>query len=153
EIEYEQFIAFIKSHTNTTDKSGKAKSYARYLIRLAVFTENIYNFEIENLLDPLVHKYILKLREDFSIEFSNYNKKENHFPNATIEAYSKYFKHIYYSNEIKEDFENYELINKREISETELIGKKDKLQSIRYLYPRNVENAIEAKKSANWKCE
>lgn len=58
EIEYEQFIAFIKSHTNTTDKSGKAKSYARYLIRLAVFTENIYNFEIENLLDPLVHKYI-----------------------------------------------------------------------------------------------
>lgn len=89
---YKDFETFADELTykagRATKKSGKASSYARYLIRLALFVREEFDntFTLQPTFDAL--KSIERLKEMDG--FVTYNKDENHFPSATIKCFRAY---------------------------------------------------------------
>ncbi|MEK4698329.1 HNH endonuclease [Solibacillus sp. FSL R7-0668] len=166
---YHDFESFAQRLTveagKSTKSSGKASSYARYLIRLIIFYEAFF----EEVMDPLVSFEAVKKLERLSRheQFKDYNKEEKHFPSATIGCFRAY---ITSKCEAQEEYADIQLNNHlyQQNSDTEPIvdeqlramlvnGPKEKLakkpNTIGESYPRSLAESIEAKRRANYTCE
>ena len=144
---------------NSKKSSGKASSYARYVIRLIIFYEEIFAESI----DPLVSFDAVKKLERVSQheDFKSYNRTEKHFPSASIGCFRAYIVSKNTEQEEYEDFQlNLELYREEVLSDKQkalVNGPKKKSvkkqNAVGTSYPRNVVESVEAKKRANYMCE
>lgn len=144
------------------NKSGKASSYARYLIRLvAIYTEN-FDDNIEILSSFSTYKKLEKVTKLDG--YSEYNKNNNYFLSATLTCYLSYLTSLNQKieeevdNEINDDLNNSSWnastddIDNKTISTATKRKKKFKKNSS-YSYPRNNSEVRKAKINNSWKCE
>lgn len=160
---YSQFENFAEKLTleagNSKKSSGKASSYARYLMRLIIFYEEIY---VETM-NPIISFDAVKKLEQLSQHegFKAYNRVEKHFPSATIACFRAYIASKHTEQEEYEDFQlNLELHRNEALTENPIAlvngpkKKSVKKQNIVGVsYPRNVVESVAAKKRANYTCE
>lgn len=157
-VDYQQQISF----QNGSNKSGKAGSYGRYLVRLAIFAEENTGRSVYSLLNPITFKDITDLKELYPNSFTEYNIEEGRFPNATLNEYTKYYQMIYAATENTEDSltsiveeESAIYLKTNEISSPkgpiEITNPKVNTNNVTYY--RNPQYSIKAKQVANWKCE
>lgn len=146
-------------------KSGKASSYARHLVRLVILYEETFNKEIMDLDTYLA---LHQLEELGNLpEFKKYNQDERRFPMATLSCYKSYIVAKHMAQEERTDAElNYSLNNSDAIKNEDAIIKNDNdlvkgprkraqliLSKNGMSYPRNIAESIEAKKRSAYKCE
>lgn len=162
-LKFAEELSFKKEATKK--KSGKAASYARYLVRLVILYEEIFNKEIIDL-DTYVALHQLEELENLP-GFKKYNQDEGRFPNATLGCYKLYIVAKHMAQEEQTDSKlNYSLNNSDTIKNEDAIIKNDndlvkgprkRAQLISNKngtgYPRNIVESIEAKKKSAYKCE
>ncbi|WP_423188415.1 HNH endonuclease [Alkalibacterium sp. f15] len=143
-------------------KSGKADSYSRYLVRLVYNYEMIFNDKINDLDSFFAYEKLNKLTQ--IIDYSIFNKNENHFPSATLNCYLSY---LTFLNDKVEKFRDNEMN-----AQINLLSYKDSMESLtdksisskknrgnkifingRYSYSRNIIESNKAKMNSGWKCE
>lgn len=163
---YEEFESYAQYLTDKADKakkaSGKARSYARYMIKMLVLYNNIFHEEIENLISFSTIQKLENLKA--LADFKAFNQQENRFPNAAINCFIGYIK--FKKNEIIEenvDLEfNEELLqvheNKTPSKANDLaegpVKRPDKEENRGiHTFPRSLAESLEAKKRANFICE
>lgn len=162
--EYEHFLAFSDSITRDGNKnkkkSGKARSYADYLIRLVILYNESNADKIENLL---VFNSLKELGEILvNPNFNKYNENENRFPNASFNYFIAFITAL---NNDKDHFIDFQL-NKEIDSElfintqntgNILDGPQTKVKQVKLgnvlTYPRNPIESLEAKRRSHWECE
>lgn len=142
-------------------KSGKGHSYANYLIRLVVLYQELFEYEVNNLLTFTTLKEIEKVVH--SENFKKYNSIEDGFPNAAFNCYLSCVTHLNSEKEEIVDFQtnkdlettsNKESNNKISTIINSAHKRKDKITNGDVLtYPRNKEENLEAKRRSNWQCE
>lgn len=161
---YHDFESFAQRLTveagKSTKSSGKASSYARYLIRLIIFYEEIYDESMNPISSFEAVRKLEKLSQHEG--FKDYNRNEKHFPSATIACFRAYITSKSTVQEEYEDFHlNLELHNEHKLDvETHgplVNGPKEKAakkqNAVGISYPRNYAESVEAKKRANYSCE
>ncbi|MEG0158333.1 MAG: hypothetical protein RR688_03050 [Carnobacterium sp.] len=141
-------------------KSGKASSYARYLIRLIIFNSEANGYEVNNLSSFETLKQIEKIK--CSNDFKIFNRDANHFYSATLSCYLAYVININSLDEEVEDRELNQILNDKinifEEEDSYLLttpSRRSNRSKSResYVYPRNFMESLEAKKRGNWLCE
>jgi 5-methylcytosine-specific restriction enzyme A len=143
------------------NKSGKARSYADYLIRLVIFYQEFFEEEVNNLLTFTTLKKLEKVVN--SKNFNKYNKSENHFPSAAFNCYISCVTHLNAKKEERIDLHLNESLDITNIEESnnelnttiaEAQKRKQKVNTDDVLtYPRKKEESLEAKRRSNWRCE
>lgn len=161
--EYEIFREYAQKLTNEAGKakkkSGKARSYANYLIRLIIIYKEVYNRKIKDLLTFSSFKKIEKIE---SLDgYIQHNRSENHFYSATLRCYLAFVTQLNFAieNSIDSKFDQ-TVIDLEDIDsmKNKLINgpqrRKDKIQEngVEY-FPRNQVERLAAKKRSNWLCE
>ena len=160
---YNDFENFAEKLTleagNSKKSSGKASSYARYLMRLIIFYEEIYG----ETMNPIISFDAVKKLEQLSQheDFKAYNRAEKHFPSATIACFRAYIASKHTEQEEYEDFQlNLELHSKEALKEDPAVlvnGPKrksaKKQNAVGTSYPRSLVESVAAKKHANSTCE
>ena len=166
---YDDFKAYAEELTvlarkSKNNKSGKASSYVRYLIRFVVFYIENFNQDIGDLYSFSTYKELLKLTE--LNDYHDYNKKMNRFPSASLRCYLSYLTYLNSDIEEQEDIETNNKLNDSYVKETiddvdiknntilkETLKKEKVLKNKSYRYPRNILESKKAKIKSNWKCE
>ncbi|OJF94590.1 HNH endonuclease [Alkalibacterium sp. 20] len=164
---FEDFRAYARELTilagnSKSAKSGKADSYARYLVRLVYNYEMIFN---DYIIDFEVFESFEKLNKLTQMnDFSSYNKHENHYPSATLKCYLSY---LTFLNDEVEEYNDYEMntkinissnkdsiesLHERSISGKQYRGNKTQFNG-RYSYNRKIVESEKAKINSGWKCE
>lgn len=99
---YHDFESFAQRLTveagKSTKSSGKASSYARYLIRLIIFYEEIYDESMNPISSFEAVRKLEKLSQHEG--FKDYNRNEKHFPSATIACFRAYITFKYSAGRI-----------------------------------------------------
>lgn len=145
-----------QSRKAQNNKSGKAVSYANYLIRLIIFYEKFFDEKIDNLL---TFKTVIKIEKVIQNKnFKKYNRRESHFPSATFNCYMSYVTHLNAIKEEKIDIELnenlYTISNKVNTTIDCAQKKENKVKKDGILtYPRNRNESLEAKRRSKWQCE
>ena len=153
----------INSGKSQNNKSNKAGSYANYLIRLIVFYEEKYPSEYSTFTsyEDFTKLKLMTLNKEFDI----YNKKENHFPSASLNAFERYIKFRINFNQTNQLEINYNFdqtnsegkFNQFIVKEHTVTYETARKSKINYngisLYPRNLNESILAKQRSKWKCE
>lgn len=144
-------------------KSGKASSYARYLIKLLLlYLEN--NTDYITRLDSLETFNKLEVIK-FSPNFNEYNRENNNFPSATLSCYKSYIINKFTLNEEFIDYkyndETNSLFNNEENNpyyfSDKLVSGAQPSSQLReskagYFYQRNQNETLYAKQKSNYKC-
>ena len=165
---YQDFLKFAESISKkdgSHKKSGKAASYARYLIRLVIIYEDKFGGKIGQLD---TYEALNKLEKIGNLPgFKKYNQDEGRFPNATLSCFKAYIinKQII-QEELTDTKLNYSLNNLYEREYQDEFLKDDKnlvtgptkratpIKSGKTnSYPRNIAESVEAKKKSSYKCE
>jgi len=160
--EFKNYAQYLTNHAHKSKKeSGKASSYARYLIKLLVLYKNIFHEEIEDLNSFSTIQKLGNLKA--LADFKDFNKQENRFPSATINCFIKYME--FKTNEEVEkkvDLEfDEQLLQINEYQEpynaalaSGLVERLDKINiGGIYRFPRSIIESMEAKKRNNFLCE
>lgn len=161
---YHDFESFAQRLTveagKSTKSSGKASSYARYLIRLIIFYEEIFDESMNPISGFEAVRKLEKLSQHEG--FKDYNRNEKHFPSATIACFRAY---ITFKSTVQEEYEDFQLNLElhseqnldMETHEPLVNGPKEKVakkqNAVGVSYPRNYAESVEAKKRANYSCE
>jgi len=158
---FQQYADNLTKHSgrSKSNKSGKARSYANYLIRLVIFYQELFGKKINNLLTFATLKEIEKVVN--SEGFKEYNENENRFPNATFNCYVSCVTQINEKRENIIDLQLNEILEAEgnvENSDDNLIkGAQKRKEKVRngdvLTYPRNKEESLEAKRLSEWQCE
>lgn len=165
--EYDEFIEFnlaIQDREKVKKVSGKSASYARYLIRLIIIYNDIYQNHIGDITTFNSVKNLEKLRSEYTEEFKKYNEEESRYPNATLNSYISYVTQLY--SQVEDPIDealNYDInagqMNHHVVEEClkliegpQLRKKKVEKGSF-YVYPRNKLVIYKAKLMSNWQCE
>ncbi len=161
--DFQKFAQYLTDQLGRSLKnSGKASSYARYLIKLLVLIEE-EDGAITNELwsnESAIRLQDLRSHANFEI----YNKDENHFPSATIRCFVEYVNYKYnekteqlmdieFNNKLNEIKENRSYYGNNELVKGPQPRKKKEIGRYGASYPRNPIESIEAKRRNNWICE
>ncbi|WP_083995246.1 HNH endonuclease [Caryophanon latum] len=160
---YDDFEKFADSLTEqagrATKKSGKASSYARYLMRLTIFSQRQNpNFILAPTFEAL--KQIEQLRE--LPQFKDYNKQEKSFPSGAIRCFRAFVTEKAMAVEDLIDTElNVTYLTSKElpnIKEEQLIKaptKRHEKEPSNYgqAYRRSQNESFAAKERSNYTCE
>lgn len=168
---YEDFEAFARRLTFEAGvakkASGKASSYARYLMRLIIFYEEFSSGKIDPIISFEAVKKLEKLSEHK--HFKKYNADEGRFPSATLSCFRAYITAEFMEQEEYEDMRlNVNLRN----NELASVGKEStviyqtntlvggpelkltkKPTILGTSYPRSIAESIEAKRRSAYTCE
>ncbi|MGO2205085.1 HNH endonuclease [Staphylococcus xylosus] len=157
--EFENYLKNLAKLNNNikNKKSGKASSYANYLIRLVILYNEEFN---EEILDITTIESVKKLEKLASLKlFQKLNSNENHFYSATLRSYKAYvFNLCEHKEEIESNLENRktDYYASIKVSENDLIKKPQKRNKVNFnkgTYIRNGKEAYAAKQKSYWKCE
>lgn len=137
--------------------SGKAGSYARYLLRLIIFYEEFS----DEVLEDVVSFDVLRGFECMAKlpAFKAYNSAEKHFPSATLACFRGYVTAHFAALEEYEDAQlNAKLSYVEEVEEQVFIQQPKRKPAKRRTaagesYPRNVVESLLAKRKSNYTCE
>lgn len=158
-VEFENFSRTTSSKPNS---SGMPRSYAHYLVYIAVFAQEYYDVSFDSVLTNENVDLVFSMRNKFPAAFSEYNESENHFPGATLNKFNEYLSFLKTEAEEKQD----DLLNKK-LSNSNLFSGTDtkrtamgpkpkpekqvrnKIES----YPRDLNEALIAKERAGYTCE
>lgn len=161
---YKQFKQFAEELTikagRAKKKSGKASSYARYLIRLTIFVRQNGNTDFQ------LGSTFAALKEMEQLEavdgFEQYNTQEGHFPSATISCFRAFVaEHAMAVEDMIDTEENVEYLTTKElpiVKENALIyaptkRTEKKLSRFGTTYTRNLLESLAAKQRSNYTCE
>lgn len=163
---FEDFKSYAEQLTieagKATKKSGKASSYARYLISTVVLYESIFNEVIDDLDS---YEGVKKIEKITSLkDFKEFNNETNHFFSAAISCFSSYVVSKYnieekvdeVFNAIINDLDKVELDSKINTVSAITTAQKRKEKQINNglkSYPRSEVESITAKEKSNWQCE
>lgn len=166
-IDFEEFAERLTLEAGNAKKSsGKAGSYARYLMKLIVLYEEIFTESMGGIDSFNALKNFEKLSK--LKDFNKYNTNENYFPSATIACFRAYITFKNLEQETIEDinlntpFSNTNIINgvketNVEYSSKLIDGPTQKLTKkanwLGEIYPRNLIESAEAKRKNNYTCE
>lgn len=169
EMVYNDFLNFAEELSSQKEeikkKSGKAASYANYLVRLVILYEENFKMEIM-YLDT--YAALHQLEEVRNLPgFKKYNQDEGRFPNASLSCFRLYLVNKNAAQEELIDAElNHSLNNSASMKNGESIivndnnlvkgpRKRAKLISSKngMSYPRNIAESIQAKEKSDYKCE
>lgn len=159
---YKKFVSYAdmltKANGKASKKSGKASSYARYLMRFIILYEEHFEQDVSSL-----HTFhAVKQLERLTVldGFQRYNKDENHFPSAAFGCYRSYVTHLHtLEDDIPEiDAKQHDTVYEQSINYDILIEsptkKPKKLQeSAGSRYPRNKNEYSAAKARTHYTCE
>ncbi len=169
EIVYNNFVKFAESLSFnqgiTKKKSGKATSYARYLIRLVIFYEEIFENKIIKL-DTYTALHQLEEVERLP-DFKEYNQSEGRFPSAALGCFKAYIvaEHMNQEeitdSELNRNLNEWAAVNSKYLlireGEDLVKGPKKRATPVKskagMSYPRNIAESIEAKRKSEYKCE
>ncbi|MFD1885965.1 HNH endonuclease [Paenibacillus wenxiniae] len=163
---YNDFQKFAQHLTDQAGRSlkssGKASSYARYLIKLLVLIEE----EDGDIINELVsNESVIRLQDlGRHKNFEVYNKDEARFPSATIRCFVEYVNYKYnekteqlidieFNNKLNEVKENRSYYGSSELIQGPRPRKEKEMSRYGASYPRNPTESIEAKRRNNWTCE
>lgn len=163
-IIYEHFKQFADDLTIKAGRakkpSGKASSYARYLMRLVIFVRREFDPHFQLKVTFAALKQIERLEK---LEgFIQYNKTENHFPSATINCFRSFVAERAMAVEDMIDTEeNVEYLTSKElpvVKEEALIyapTKRTEKKPSKFgtTYTRSVVESLAAKQRSNYRCE
>lgn len=154
----------LKSGQTKTGTSGKASSYARYLVRLIIIFQEYFPNEYVTFRSKEGSSKLNQLRQLNG--YKDYNKNEGRYPNATLNKFEEFIKNLSLMAEREADeLLNYKLNNKNNILESNdfikenkasygPLLKKDKKSIKDYaVYNRSLYEAQLAKQKSDWLCE
>lgn len=78
---FEEFVHSTNAST-VNKRSNKAGSYAKYLVRALIISSELYDIEFEKNDYRTMEQYLERLRNH--PDYSQYNRAEGRFPNASI---------------------------------------------------------------------
>lgn len=136
-------------------KSGMASSYSNYLIKILVIINESYFEKLDINSVEFINE--IKLIQQLD-EFKIYNEEENRYPNATINAYLKFwFEKAFEEDDFYDDSRNTVTKIKEYEEYNPHTGPEERPNKVqlrgRYTYVRNSSVTEYVKVSANWKCE
>ena len=140
-------------------KSGKARSYASYIVRGIIFYEETFATPFPPLHTREAFIGLDRLRQ--LPNYAEFNQTESRFPNAAINCLDSYTVHLstLQDHEIDQAIDTY-----NEFSQSQIIYQDDVIQNARprpekvifsgsEVYPRNVSESLRAKEQNHWQCE
>lgn len=144
------------------EKSGKARSYADWIIRIVIFCNEKADKPLSNLLD--IHT-LSQFEEMMQMpQFKQFNQKENRFPQASIKQFLKYA--AYKAQAQTEDMQDYVLnalsdevhetiatYTTKQSTDTSRLRKEKIEGKFGYGYPRSLAESSAAKAKSQWHCE
>lgn len=163
---FEEFKAYAEDLTIQAGKakkpSGKASSYARYLISTIVLYEGIFKDVIDDITSYEGVRKIEKITE--LEEFKQFNKDTNHFFSAAISCFASYVVSKYNIEEKVDILFNEEMNNlkveevEQDFKNTSLVKKAQKRKEKQVSnglnsYPRSIAESLAAKRKSKWQCE
>lgn len=157
---YEYAEMLTKKAGRVKVRSNKAKDYRDYLVRFIIFYEDIFEDNISNLLTL---DSLNKFEKIYELDgFKDFNQTSHNFYSATLNCFRSFLIERINSAEILSDeILNIELSKLPTILEDSTVtSKAPKSKPNKSLstmmgkaYPRDIEEALQAKKNSNWKCE
>lgn len=143
-----------------TEESGKARSYADWIIRIIIFC----NEQADKPLTNLLHIHTLSQLEAMMqlSQFKQFNQKESRFPQAAIKQFLKYTSYKaqtediqdYMLNDLSDEVhETIATYRTKQPTDTPRLRKEKIEGKFGYGYPRSLAESNAAKTKSQWHCE